>query len=228
MDELYEGVDAHHRTSMAIRAGCDMVIVCQNLRAQLDVLEGLRSSIITEDISIEQVKTSIRRITDLKDRYTNWQRALSPAGVAALQDLKADHERLAARAYRSAISVVRDHSNALSFWRTLAGGCPPVLLLTPLIDLFHSTATRIVSFHETEFNTHRKELSAGEEVFQEFGAHLAKRSRVLVLHASYSSNGIRPHHEEMIARAAAAIVITADATRNAYQYGVVKLVNMLC
>ena len=69
---------------------------------------------------------------------------------------------------------------------------------------------------------------SGENVFQEFGRSLARQRNGRVLHASYTANGVRPMHENLINRANAVIVITADANRNLYQHGFTKHVAVIC
>ncbi|RMX81756.1 hypothetical protein D0868_15935, partial [Hortaea werneckii] len=45
---------------------------------------------------------------------------------------------------------------------------------------------------------------------------------------SYTANGVRPQHENLISRAGAVIIVTADANRNLYQNGFTKHVSMIC
>ncbi|KAL1964487.1 hypothetical protein VTN77DRAFT_6913 [Rasamsonia byssochlamydoides] len=48
------------------------------------------------------------------------------------------------------------------------------------------------------------------------------------MHTSYAASGIRSFHEDLVASAQVVIVCTADAGRNAYQYGFTRYVGMLC
>lgn len=69
---------------------------------------------------------------------------------------------------------------------------------------------------------------SGENVFRELGRSLARQRNGRVLHTSYTANGVRPVHENLINRASAIIVITADGNRNLYQHGFTKHVAMIC
>jgi beta-N-acetylhexosaminidase len=69
---------------------------------------------------------------------------------------------------------------------------------------------------------------SGEGVFRELGRSLARQRSGRVLHTSYTANGVRPVHENLINRASAVIVLTADANRNLYQNGFTKHVSMIC
>ena len=68
----------------------------------------------------------------------------------------------------------------------------------------------------------------GESIFKEFGRSIARQRNGRVLHTSYTANGVRPVHENLINRASAVIVLTADANRNLYQHGFTKHVAMIC
>lgn len=231
MEDIYEEAerDVWKRAIAAVKAGCDQIMMCQAFRAQLNVVESLRTSILAGELALERIEISVKRVTSLKDKYTSWQQAMYPAGLSALQDLKVTHRQLSIQAYQSAISLVRDHSNHLELFRQIFSRGQEILLLTPLLELFPSTATKMVSSGAPiQWGVHFKDLSPGEGVFQYFGEQLAKTQGSRILHASYSSNGVRPHHEHLVSRAAAVIVISADATRNTYQYGFAKHVNLLC
>ena len=68
----------------------------------------------------------------------------------------------------------------------------------------------------------------GERVFRELGRSLARHRNGRVLHTSYTANGLRPVHENLINRAGAVILLTADANRNLYQQGFAKHLAMIC
>lgn len=69
---------------------------------------------------------------------------------------------------------------------------------------------------------------SGERVFRELGRSLARQRNGRVLHTSYTANGVRPVHENLISRASAVVILTADANRNLYQNGFTKHVSMIC
>ncbi|KAH8819807.1 glycoside hydrolase superfamily, partial [Xylogone sp. PMI_703] len=219
------------RAVEAVKAGCDLVMVCHNLEGQETALAALQEAVSNGTIAMSTITAAANRVAAMKDKRTSWQRALNPPGVSVLRHIQLGNEVLSQKAYRASISLVRDYSNALSSLRNLNKG-DRVLLLTPLLESFPSTATRSTRYNTTHAagcsGSSHLQLAAGEDVFQSFGSSLAQKNQLRVLHTSYSSNGIRPHHEQLISQSAAVIVITADASRNTYQYGVSKYVNLLC
>lgn len=229
MEALYEDIGIAQGTVSAIIAGCDLVLVCQTFQAQLEALSGLRIGIKNNMISTDMVYAAGRRIDDLKVKYTSWSQALNPSGLDGLRALSKRHRQLALDAYKRSISLVRDYSQAISYLRTLQD-TSEILLLSPLLELFPSTITRKCSTSHS--NTSEEESLAGlllsEGTFQQFGRFLAEKLHGKITHTSYSSNGLRPSHEQHISTADVVIVITADAVLNTYQYGVTKHVNMLC
>lgn len=60
------------------------------------------------------------------------------------------------------------------------------------------------------------------------GRSLARARNGKLLHTSYTANGVRPVHENLINRASSIIIVTADANRNLYQSGFTKHVAMMC
>lgn len=69
---------------------------------------------------------------------------------------------------------------------------------------------------------------SGEGVFRELGRSLARARNGKILHTSYTANGVRPVHENLINRASGIVIVTADANRNLYQSGFTKHVAMMC
>ena len=231
LESVYQNTEAEigNRAIAAVRAGCDMFMVCQSFTCQVRALDRLKAAVLEDHLPRSLITNALERVNRLKSKCTNWQKALYPSGLSALQDLKQSHQSLSLKAYRAAISVVRDYRSVIPRIASLLSTGDEILLLTPLLDLFPSTATKLgssPSLHESGSRAQGQFL--GEEVFQHFGSLLARAQGSRVLHASYSSNGIRPQQEELINRSAAVIVMTADAARNTYQYGVAKYVNMLC
>lgn len=233
MEGVFGAGSVGQRAVDAIKAGCDLAMVCNKFQAQQDVVLALLSAVNEGVLARETVGAASKRIADMKDKYTSWHRALNPPGLRTLQEINRDSALLSTRAYRSSISLVRDYANAVPCLKAL-GKTDEVLLLTPLLELFPSSATNMVAakhgaaiMADSPWSS-GSQLTAGESVFQGFGAFLARKSSFRVLHTSYSSTGVRPRHEQLIARATAVVVITANATRNTYQYGVAKYVNLLC
>jgi beta-N-acetylhexosaminidase len=226
MEVLCQNIGISQGAAMALGAGCDMITICQSYQAQLEGLSAIKLAVQDGSVPWHVVLASKARIEAMKDRCTSWERALNPQGLDRLLDLKMQHSTLSDEVYRSAISLVRDTAGNLPRISNLPD-YKEVLLLTPLLELFPSTATRGASENVT--TTHGLSRHApGEDTFQAFGELLAEHLQVQLTHTSYSSNGLRPMHEELISRSSGVIILTADAIRNSYQYGVTKHAAMQC
>lgn len=114
-----------------------------------------------------------------------------------------------------------------------------LLLLTPLVKpLPASSATKAIesknhrlgesAIHDKWAHHDRGAIMSGEGVFRELGRSITRARNGKVLHTSYTANGVRPVHENLIHRASVIIIVTADANRNLYQSGFTKHVAMMC
>ncbi|OKL55456.1 hypothetical protein UA08_09283 [Talaromyces atroroseus] len=227
MEALCENIGVSQGAIMAILAGCDFIMVCQTYQTQLEALSGLKLGVQRGHIPIQVVNTAVERINLLKDRLTSWDQALYPGGIPKLNELNRIHSNISLQAYRQSVSLIRDTNAHSSILKSMSAN-DDILLLTPLLDLFPSTLTK--RHHESDWTTRSKpgHFAVGEDIFQKFGLSLANARNGPITHTSYSSNGLRPSHEALISQAAAVIIVTADVTRNSYQYGVTKYVNMMC
>jgi beta-N-acetylhexosaminidase len=235
MDALNHNIGVAGGTVMAVNAGCDVVLLCRSFSAQKEALEGLKTGIDNVMITKERIYNSLRRVLTMKAKCTSWEKALNPPGIAMLNTLIPAHNLLSTRAYNGSITVVRDKNRLLPLANILDND-EELLLLTPLVKpLAASAAARALS--ETAAEKSPQEPAAwertasvmsGERVFRELGRSLARQRNGRVLHTSYTANGVRPVHENLINRASAIIVLTADANRNLYQHGFTKHVSMIC
>ena len=237
MEALSHTIGIGGGTVMAVNAGCDLVLLCRSPSVQQEAISGLKLGIENSMISMDRIKTSLRRVLTMKadSRMCTWQHALNPAGLNLLTNLQPSHTQLSTRAYNESISVVRDRNNLLPLTNILEPE-EELLVLTPLVKpLAASAASRALSDtadgHSPD-NHHTWDRTAsvmnGEQVFRELGRSLARHRQGRVLHTSYTANGVRPVHENLIERASAVIIVTADANRNLYQNGFTKHVSMIC
>ena len=90
-----------------------------------------------------------------------------------------------------------------------------------------SVASR-TTIHDRWAHRDRSAIMSGEGVFRSLGRSLARTRHGKLLHTSYTANGVRPVHENLIHRASTIIIVTADANRNLYQAGFTKHVAMMC
>ncbi len=234
MDALSHDIGVRGGTVMAVEAGCDLVLLCRSYPVQLEAISGLKLGIENEMISRDRVMISLKRVLTLKSKCTNWQKALNPPGISLLSTLHPSHLALSTRAYDSSITVMRDKGHLLPLSSTLDVE-DELLLLTPLVKpLPASAATMTLNEPAKTVPTehdkwlHRSSIMSGEGVFRELGRSLARQRHGKLLHTSYTANGVRPVHENLINRAGAIIIVTADANRNLYQSGFTKHVAMMC
>ncbi|KAL9099031.1 MAG: hypothetical protein Q9163_005407 [Psora crenata] len=236
MEALSQNIGVGGGTVMAVNAGCDLLLVCRSVAGQLEAFNGLRIGLENDSITKERVQQSLSRILHLKQKCMSWEKALTPRGVATLFPLQSLHAELSEKAYNSSITVVRDKERLLPLSDLLRPE-DELLLLTPLIKpLPASAASAASALHSNDSSPEplasiwQKSASgmSGEHVFHEFGRSLARQRGTRVLHTSYTANGVRPVHENLINRANAVIVVTADANRNLYQQGFTKHVSMIC
>lgn len=137
------------------------------------------------------------------------------------------HHSLALSVYESSITVVRDTKSALPL-KAAFDKSQRLLLLTPLLEPIsarHGNHSKDARNDEAGLGRQHME---GEQTFRDLGALLAKYWEGEVAHTSYAPSAVRPYHEELVSKAQAVIVVTADASRNSYQYGFTKYIGMLC
>ncbi|KAH6894385.1 family 3 glycoside hydrolase [Thelonectria olida] len=241
MEALSHELGVQNGVVMAVEAGCDLTLFCRAYDVQLEAIKGLKLGYESGIITKERIFTSLKRVLRLKAQCTDWNKALNPPGVDLLSQLHPEHTKLSLQAYDDSITVVRDKEKLLP----LSGSMHPgeeLLLLTPLVKPLPATSltkklleskgdrSLINTTHDSWSHTDRERgaIMSGEEVFREFGKSLARARNEKLLHTSYTANGVRPVHENLIQRASAIIIVTADANRNMYQSGFTKHVEMMC
>ncbi|KAI0408414.1 glycoside hydrolase family 3 protein [Xylaria palmicola] len=237
MQSLIQEYGVKGGSVMAVEAGNDLILLCRAHDVQLEAISGLKLGIENGIISKKRIYTSLRRVLNLKNACTSWAKALNPPGLSLLSKIHPVHFALSQRAYDQSITVVRDKDNLLPLSESLLQG-EELLLLTPLVKpLPASAATKSMvergsakhsSLHEKWAHHERGTIMSGEGVFRELGKSLARIRSGKLLHTSYTANGLRPVHENLINRASAIIIVTADANRNIYQNGFTKHVATMC
>ncbi|KAF5863405.1 hypothetical protein ETB97_010163 [Aspergillus alliaceus] len=233
MEALTHNIGVGGGTVMAKNAGCDIILLCRSFPVQQEAITGLKLGVENGMIGRARVEQSLRRVLSLKAKCTSWEQALNPPGLASLTQMQPSHTTLSTRAYNSSITVVRDKKALLPLSNILEPS-EELLLLTPLVKpLPASAVSRSVTEHmdlsmEPTTWDRTSSVLSGESVFKELGRSLSRQRNGRVLHTSYTANGVRPIHENLVDRASAVIVVTADANRNQYQYGFTKHVSMIC
>lgn len=233
MEALTHNIGVGGGTVMATNAGCDIILLCRSFPVQQEAINGLKLGVENGIIGRARIEQSLRRVLRMKAKCTSWEQALNPPGLTSLTQMQPSHTSLSTKAYNTSISVVRDKNNFLPLSNILEPD-NELLLLTPLVKpLPASAVTRSVTEHmslslDPVAWDRTAAVLSGESVFKELGRSLSRQRSGRVLHTSYTSNGVRPIHENLIDRASAVIVVTADANRNLYQHGFTKHVSMIC
>ena len=235
MEALSHNIGVGGGTVMAVKAGCDVVLLCRNFSVQQEAMNGLRLGVENGIIGQSLIRQSLERVLRMKARRTSWEKALNPAGIDYLSQLQPTHTDLSTSAYNTSITVVRDQKKLLPLSKILQPD-EELLLLTPLLKPLPASAAFFQLEREASIPTPEHasaweasaSMMSGERVFRELGRSLARQRNGRVLHTSYTANGLRPQHETLISRAEAVVVVTADAGRNLYQNGFTKHVSMTC
>ncbi|KAF3915857.1 Beta-hexosaminidase [Arthrobotrys entomopaga] len=256
MEALHENIGVGQATVMALDAGCDQIIVCRSFTLQMEAIQGLGAAVDSGIITQEMVSSAAARVALMKQRRTSWQKALNPPGIDYLAILEPSHKQLSVKAYEASITIVRDEKRLIPMLSELRHD-DEVLLLTPLVKPLPASllAQAEALAASTRLESHRSEhsptptstagrtdskallssflsdkdrtLMTGESVFRELGRSLARNTGTRILHTSYTANGIRPVHENLIERASMIIIVTADANQNRYQYGFTKHISAI-
>ncbi|KAB8301987.1 hypothetical protein EYC80_005441 [Monilinia laxa] len=235
MEALSHDIGVRGGTVMAVEAGCDLVLLCRSYAVQREAIAGLKLGLENDMISRDRINLSLKRALKVKSQCTSWAKALNPLGINHLASLHPSHLALSTKAYDHSITVMRDKGHLLPLSNSYSEDDDDLLLLTPLVKpLPASAATASLNSENTKFinteaeKSHKSSIMSGEGVFRELGRALARQRHGRLLHTSYTANGVRPVHENLINRAGTIIIITADATRNLYQNGFTKHVAMMC
>lgn len=234
MEALTHNIGVGGGTVMAKNAGCDVVLLCRSFPVQQEAINGLKLGVENGIIGRPRIEQSLRRVLNLKSRCTSWDQALNPPGLLSLTQMQPSHTSLSTRAYDNSITVMRDKNNFLPLSNIIDAN-EELLLLTPLVKPLAASAVTLSanepvhgSLDPASVLGRTASVVSGETVFKELGKSLSRQRNGRVLHTSYTSNGVRPIHEDLIKRASAVIVITADANRNLYQQAFSKHVSLLC
>ncbi|KAJ5806165.1 uncharacterized protein N7503_003767 [Penicillium pulvis] len=234
MEALTHNIGVGGGTVMAKNAGCDVILLCRSFPVQQEAINGLKLGVENGIIGRPRIRQSLLRVLNLKSRCTSWEQALNPPGLLSLTQMQPSHTNLSTRAYNNSITVMRDENNLLPLSNVVDAN-EELLLLTPLVKPLAASAVTL-STNESKHGSldpaatldRTASVVSGESVFKELGRSLSRQRNGRVLHTSYTAHGVRPIHEDLIKRASAVIVITADANRNLYQQAFSKHISLLC
>ncbi|KAI5963459.1 uncharacterized protein KGF55_002339 [Candida pseudojiufengensis] len=234
MEALYHSIGLGQGVILAINAGCDLVMVCHDLKLQNEAIDSIRLGLRNGNLDEETVLASLNRIENLQKRLPTWKDIFPNGSVSAKQyptlfklefpEQWSKHQQLSSLAYQKSITLVRDYNNLLPLPKHFKSNeIESILVLSPLL----------MPIIPKKKHASTERLFTGEEVFQCFGEYLSnhklnKNKKYVVLHTTYTANGLTPLHESLIEKSKIIIVFTSEVSRNMYQSGIVKYVSMLC
>ena len=196
MPGFRRGLDIGEAAVIAVKAGCDMLQVCDKPGAQIQAFEAIYEAIEGDKIVRSDIYRSSGRVLQLKEHYLNWRTTLATPDPQRLPSLMQEHQILAREVYESSTTVVRDEKALLPLSSRIRS-TDAVLLLTPVVRPLHQRAP--------------DELPI--DPFECFGRALARR-HPKIRHAPYTVRGITSTHLALLKRVAAVIFVSASANRS--------------
>ncbi|KAK2612504.1 hypothetical protein QQS21_001442 [Conoideocrella luteorostrata] len=118
MDGIRSGYGTVEGSILAFKAGVDNVMICHTYEVQTAAIDRLCQAIESREISQSQVDASVKRLRDLKNKFTNWDTALEAHPAADLATLNKKNEALASGIYRNAATIVRSQPDLIPLSRT--------------------------------------------------------------------------------------------------------------
>ncbi|KAK5995183.1 Beta-hexosaminidase [Cladobotryum mycophilum] len=205
MEALSQDLGVQNGVVMAVEAGCDLVLLCRAYDVQLEAIKGLKLGYENGIVTKERIFTSLRRVLHLKSTFIRDKEKLLP------------------------LSASMHPGEELLLLTPLVKPLPASSLTKSLVEMKNDPSA-ITTAHDRWAHQYRERsaIMSGEGVFREFGKTLARYRNEKLLHTSYTANGVRPVHENLINRASCIVIFTADANRNLYQAGFTKHVDMMC
>ena len=202
MEALSHNIGVGGGTVMSIIAGCDLILVCRSWTGQQEAINGLKVGFENSAITHSRLRKSLKRMLELKAKYMSWEKALTPEGIESLSILRETHEQLSRKAYNESITVVRNKDQLLPLSNILEAN-DELLLLSPLLKPLPASAAaqKLARQGDSPDGAVPGFNISGESIFRELGRSLARQRNGRVLHTSYTANGLRPVHEELINRA---------------------------
>ncbi|KAK5991557.1 Beta-hexosaminidase [Cladobotryum mycophilum] len=112
-----DGIRATHGTVegslMAFQAGVDNVMICHTHEVQTAAIDRILRAVETGELAQERIDTSLRRLDDLKSRFTSWDVALHAEPSKTLAAINERGEKLARQVYADATTLVRSQPGLL-------------------------------------------------------------------------------------------------------------------
>jgi beta-N-acetylhexosaminidase len=203
MDGVRSGYGTVEGSLMALQAGVDNVMICHTYDVQAASVDRICQALDAGELSQAQVDASLKRLRDLKNKYTNWETALEAHPQSSLAALNKKNDALAHDIYAKATTIVRSEPGTLPLSRTAT-----TVFISPGINVPTSGAA-----------------SSGEEALQktrvpwvsgEFGDTLRKYNPG-VIDIRFTDSALTPQAWKQVEDAEVVILATRNARESQYQ-----------
>lgn len=112
-----DGIRATYGTEqgavMALKAGSDSIMICHTFAVQLASIDRVCEAVQSGTLPMPRLEQAFRRVTQLKERFLNWEAALRPKTVEDLASINRDTSALAKEAYSRSVTLVRSKADVL-------------------------------------------------------------------------------------------------------------------
>lgn len=110
MKAISDSVGTEEGAVKALQAGTDFVMISHTHAVQEKAIQKIACAIENGELSYSSVEASIRRIRQLKEKYTSWDDLVLSENEHALQIVGSEtHRRLVRKIYRKSVTIVHNH-----------------------------------------------------------------------------------------------------------------------
>lgn len=110
MDAIADTIGTKQGAVAAFKAGSDFIMVSHTRERQIGAIKAMIAAVEQGDISEESINQSVQRISQLLDKYVNWESVLGKDKDTELKKVgSSEHQELAKKVYEQSVTVVRNH-----------------------------------------------------------------------------------------------------------------------
>lgn len=113
MDAIRVQVGTEKGAVMALEAGVDCAMICHSFDVQIRALEETFIACKAGTIPLSHISRSVDRVSDLKDRFLDWETSICRRPAERIGVLKIKHQGLAKDIYARSVTVIKDTQQAL-------------------------------------------------------------------------------------------------------------------
>lgn len=200
MDGIRATYGTERGSVLALKAGCDSVMVSHKYSVQVASIVTVCEAIETGEIPYERLEEAFGRVTQLKKRFLSWEAALNPKGPEQSVVLNEKNAALSKKIYSHSTTVVRNKKGLLPLSKFAK-----VVLLSP-----GESTPAGGAVYNGEVPTRTSYTPAGF-------IDLLRVHNNTTVNLFYSSAGLSTHGWETVEKADAVIFATRNALESPYQ-----------